>query len=189
MKQIEYFSLSKIEAKKKLIKLFQNAHAGEKAAANAYYGHGISLFVTDKVEKKEIFEIYQDELHHRKRLYEMLEELGAKPRFFREMLMFSIGFVIGTLCLFGGWFIPMYGAGKLESENVEEYEVAARLAFISGHHQFLEELILFAEVEWDHELYFRKKAESHWIYRFMPKWKKPSSRESIKALFLDFKKA
>lgn len=186
MKDLVYKSLDSDEALKKLIKLIQNAHAGEKAAANAYYGHYNSLFVRCGVERNEIFEIYQDELHHRKRLFEMLQILGAKPSFFKEILMYTVGFVIGFLCLFGGWLIPMYGAGKLESENVEEYEVAARLAYLSGKESFFEDFLLFAEIEWDHELYFRQKAMSHRLYKYLPKWKSLNPKESIRALFLDF---
>lgn len=79
----------------------------------------------------------------------------------------------------------MYGAGKLESTNIAEYEVAARLAFLAGHKQFIDELIEFAEIEWDHELYFRKKSQSHFLFSIFPKWQFPKSRDEIK---LDFEK-
>lgn len=178
--------ISPSEAKRQLIVLLQNAHAGERAAANAYYGHAKSFFVRDPKEKKEIFNIYQDELHHRARLKEMLRSLGAVPRPLREFGMFCVGLTIGTLCLFGGWFIPMYGAGRLESTNIAEYEVAARLAFISGNKGLIEELLTFAEVEWDHEKYFFEKASSHFLHRLFPKWKRPSERKSIQTLFAQF---
>lgn len=180
------------EAKRALVRLLQNAHAGEKAAANAYYGHALSLFTRSKVEKNEIKEIYKDELHHRKRLYEILQSLDAKPRCFRELLMYTIGFTIGSLCLFGGWFLPMYGAAKLESENVEEYEIAARLVLIAqlnhSHPFLIDELLTFAEVEWDHELYFRRKAENHWLAKFFPFWKKLKKRAKIREDFTSFTK-
>ena len=57
----------------------------------------------------------------------------------------------------------MYGAGRLESHNVKEYEDAADLAVVSGHPEFVECLLEMAEVEWDHEAYFRGKVESHWL--------------------------
>ncbi len=178
--------LNPIEAKLTLIKLLQSAHAGEKAAANAYYGHAQSLFVKSEKEKKEILDIYKDELHHRKRLGEMLIELKASPKPLKEFLMYTVGFVIGFLCLFGGWFIPMYGAGKLESENVEEYEVAARLALLAGLSHLIDEFLVFAEVEWDHELYFRRKAQSHRLSQTFSLWKKPKARESIRKNFETF---
>jgi len=151
---------NKEEAQSQLVRLLQLAHAGEKAAANAYYGHYKSLFVTSSTEKEEIKKIYHDELHHRERLKIILSELGAKPHLLFECLFFTIGFFIGFACLFGGWFIPMYGAGKLESTNIAEYEVAARLAHIAKLNQYIPEFLIFAEIEWDHELYFRTKAQS-----------------------------
>jgi len=155
------------------------AHSGEKAAANAYYGHYKSLFIKSATERNEIKKIYEDELHHRSRLREILLELGAKPKRRFEIMFFLIGFTIGFLCLFGGWFIPMYGAGKLESTNIAEYEVAARLAHLAKLNKYIPELIVFAEIEWDHELYFRKKAETHFLYKFFPKWTIPKARELI----------
>ncbi len=179
----EYNTLSPTDAKSLLIRLLQNAHAGERAAANAYWGHGHSLFVTNTIEKQEIKKIYLDELHHRARLKEMLTELGATPRLTREILMYAIGSVICVLCLFGGWFIPMYGAGKLESTNIVEYEVAARLAYLAGYKHYVSELLEFAEIEWDHELYFFNKTASHSLYTYAPKWVRPPERESIRGNF------
>ncbi|MCC6137146.1 MAG: ferritin-like domain-containing protein [Bdellovibrionaceae bacterium] len=178
--------LSKEEALQHLICLLQNAHAGERAAANAYYGHALSVFVRDPAEKKEIFDIYKEELHHRARLHSMLTTLNAAPRLTREWGMFCVGFVIGTLCLIGGWFIPMYGAGKLESTNIVEYEVAARLAQIAGRADLAPELLTFAEVEWDHENYFHNKASNHFLYKYTPRWQRPSKRESIQRSFVNF---
>lgn len=186
LSELEKNKLNKEEAKAALIKLLQAAHAGEKAAANAYYGHACSRLFISKIEKVEILEIYRDELHHRTRLFEMLTELGARPQPLREIGMFLVGFVIGFLCLFGGWFIPMYGAGKLESENVEEYEVATRLAKLSDCDHFIEELLVFAEIEWDHEAYFREKAETHWLAKYFPFWNRLNSRERIREDFSKF---
>lgn len=173
-------------AEKKLIQALQNAHAGEKAAANAYWGHATSVFVS-KSEKQEILKILDEELHHRQRIREMLKDLKAAPRKPREILFFSIGASIAFLCWFGGWFIPMYGAGKLESTNIEEYEVAARLAFEAGHNNLVPELLQFGEVEWDHEKYFFEKCEKHWMNRLFPAWQRPGERHGIQARFEEWK--
>ena len=170
-----------------LIRLLQNAHAGEKAAANAYWGHARSLFVWSKKERSQITKIYEDELHHRKRLFEFLQSLNAQPRLLREIGMWCIGATIALLSIFGTWFIPMYGAGQLESTNIGEYEVAARLALLAGREDLVAELLLFAEVEWDHEDFFRRKVENHWMTRFYPLWVKPSPRDSIQTSFSAFK--
>jgi hypothetical protein len=175
------------KAKNLLIHILQNAHAGEKAAANAYWGHANSPFVRDQKEKEEILKIYDDELHHRIRLKFMLDQLGGKPRLGREIIMYLIGATIAFLCIFGGWFIPMYGAGKLESTNIEEYEVAFRLAYLSGNHEFIDELIQFAEIEWDHEVYFADKAKDHFLLLFFKMWERPLPKETIRATFEEFK--
>lgn len=170
-------------AQKHFIRALQNAHAGELAAAWAYTGHGESFFIKNKVEKAEVLKIREEELHHRRRIAEILKEVGAAPRRSREILMFCIGVSIGFLCMFGGWFIPMYGAGKLESGNIFEYEVAARLAFLSGNEKYVNELLSFGELEWDHELYFRKKARGHFLYRWFPAWVIPEAKSKIKSSY------
>jgi len=174
------------QARASLIRLLQDAHAGERAASNAYWGHAHSLFVTSKTEKSEILKIYHDEVHHRQRLGEMLKGLGAKPRPGRELAMWLIGAVIATLSYIGTWFIPMYGAGQLERTNIGEYEVAARLAFLAGESDIIEELVSFAEVEWDHEAFFRNKVEGHFLMKWLKIWPSPEKREWISESFLGF---
>ena len=93
-----------------------------------------------------------------------------------------VGRAISTFCLIGGWFFPMYGAGKLESQNIREYEHAARLALVAGL-PWVDELLHLAEVEWDHELYFRERASSHFLWRVTPHWPVPPPRASIRERF------
>ena len=100
--------------------------------------------------------------------------------------MYLIGATIATLCLFGGWFIPMYGAGKLESTNIEEYEVAVRLAYLAGLHHLEDELLTFAEIEWDHEVYFEKKIHNHFLTKIIGGWARPAPKETIRNNFLEF---
>lgn len=166
-------------AKAELIWLLQNAHAGELAAYHAYDGHYKS--VRDPLEKKEILKIRDEEWVHRDCVLDLLTQLGAAPRASRERLMNAIGLAIGFLCHIGGWLIPMYGAGQLEAGNVMEYVTAARLAHKAGCSQFVPALLHMAEVEWDHELYFRKKVLSHPLKRWIPLWTPPPARESIRA--------
>jgi hypothetical protein len=40
-----------------------------------------------------------------------------------------------------------------------------------------------AEVEWDHEAYFRAKAVGHPLARFIPVWAPPPPRADIRAAF------
>jgi hypothetical protein len=172
-----------------LIKLLQNAHAGERAAAYAYQGHAKS--VSNAFERAKILEIEREEWDHRAQLAQMLNELGSKPRFRREILMAIVGRTISCLCRIGGWlnvfnfgwFFGMYGAGKLEQGNIVEYEIAARYAVIADCPQFVECLLHMAEVEWDHELYFRTESlKSSWV-RYFKIWPSPPPREQIRSEF------
>lgn len=162
----------------RLTRLLQNAHAGELAAFYAYEGHARSVF--DPTEVSEIRKIQTEEWEHRECVARMLRTLGAGPDRTREFVFFCVGKTIGALCLIGGWFVPMYGAGRLESKNIAEYEVAARVAFEAGHLELVEDLVRMAEVEWDHEFYFRGKAQTHWLWRLVPKWTVPPPRAQIR---------
>lgn len=187
---LKYFdspcSLTTAQAKAELIKILQNAYSGEKAAANAYWGHANSLFVTDKTEREELRQIQIEELHHRDEILIILKSLGAGPNTFKEILMNFIGYVIAILCWPGTWLIPMYGAGQLESKNIAEYEVLARLAFLSDHKELIPTMLDFAEKEWDHEYYFRQKVLSHKLSKYIPLWTIPEARESIRENFKEF---
>lgn len=171
-------------ARRQLIRLLQDAHAGEWAAALAYEGHAISV---PEPFKSEIRKIQSEELDHRRRLFALLSELGQSPRASREFLMTVIGHFISTFCRIGGFLIPMYGAGKLERGNIVEYEVAARLSLLAGVPQFVEDLIEFAEIEWDHEQYFRRQTLSHWAMKWLPMWPATASRALIREELKGFK--
>jgi hypothetical protein len=172
-------SRAKDDDKAALVAILQLAFSGELAAAHAYTGHRDS--VSDPTEKAEIEAIRRQELEHRARVGEMLAELGGGADPFREKKMALIGKTISFLCRIGDWFVPMYGAAKLESQNIVEYEVAAYHAGRLGLDAFVDDLLTMAEVEWDHELYFRAKAASSFLYRFFPKWPVPAPRETIRA--------
>lgn len=97
-----------------------------------------------------------------------------------------IGRTIGTACLVSGWFAPMYGAGRLESRNVVEYEVAARLAHRAGLDEMAAQLLELAEVEWDHELRFRERSETHRLWKIIPHWTPPPPRAQIRQTYAEF---
>jgi rubrerythrin len=164
-----------------LIRLLQSAYSGEMAAAYAYRGHWQS--VSDADERARIEKIENEEWHHRRLVGEMLSKLSARPGRFRELRALLIGRGLGLLCHLSGWLAPMYGAGRLESRNIREYETAARYARDSGHPSFIECLLTMAEVEWDHEAYFRSRVEAH---RWAPRlrlWPQPPPKDIIRLSF------
>lgn len=167
--------------RRRLVALLQLAHSGELAAALAYGGHGRS--VRDPGERERIREIEREELHHRERIGEMLAALGEGPDPRRERRARAIGRTLAVLCRVSGWLVPMYGAGRLESRNVREYENAARFARGCGRDEWIDELLQMAEVEWDHEHYFRGRVVSHPLGRRLPLWPAPPPRETIRESF------
>jgi hypothetical protein len=81
-----------------------------------------------------------------------------------------------------GWLLPMYAAGRLERRNVGEYEAAARFARLCGRDDFVDCLLTMAEVEWDHEAYFRSRVELRELARrFL--WRPLPPRAAIRASF------
>jgi rubrerythrin len=164
--------------KAKLINILQLAYSGELAAGYAYRGHWHSL--SDGDDRARVKQIEDEEWHHRKLVGEMLRELGAGPNKRRELRATFVGRTLGLLCHVTGWFVPMYGAGKLESRNIVEYETAARYARECGRTDLIDCLLTMAEVEWEHERYFRSCVLRHrWSTRFTI-WPEPPPKESIR---------
>jgi rubrerythrin len=166
------------DSHEKLITLLQLAYSGELAAAYAYRGHWHSVSSDD--ERVSIRSIEDDEWRHRRLVGEMLAGLGAGPSKRREIRAAITGRTLGLLCHVTGWLAPMYGAGKLESRNIREYETAARYARDCGCAQLIDCLLEMAEVEWDHEFYFRSRVLSHALGRQLPLWPQPPPKETIR---------
>jgi len=173
--------ITDLDGRQKLIALLQLAYSGELAAAFAYRGHWHSVTATD--ERETIRTVEADEWRHRRHVGEMLSSLGSGPSRRRERRATIIGRTLGLLCHLMGWLAPMYGAGKLESRNVREYETAARHARDCGHVEFIECLLEMAEVEWDHENYFRARVLSHWLGRRLPLWPLPPPKQTIRLAY------
>lgn len=149
----------KKDARQKLIRILQNAHAGELAAAFAYRGHWKSLRESD--EKKQIKIIETEEWIHRENVLKWLTELNAEPRKLREAIFWTIGKSLGVLCFVSGWFLPMYFAGRLESQNILEYEEAAHFAGEIGLKECVAEMLEMSKVEAEHEAFFRRTVANH----------------------------
>ncbi len=168
-------------ARAALVALLRLACSGERAAAFAYRGHGRS--VRDPAERARIRVIEFEEWHHRRLVKGMLRALGSGPDPRRERRAGRVGRALCSLARFSGWLAPMFGAGALESRNVKEYEDAARHARDCGRAEFVDCLLGMAEVEWDHEAWFRSMVLSHPVGRLLPLWKQPPPKEEIRASF------
>ncbi len=168
------------DPRESLIAVLQRAYSGERAAGYAYRGHWRSL--RDAKERDRVRQIENEEWHHRRQVGEMLERLGSGPNPTRERRALVIGRTLGLLCHVSGWLLPMYGAGRLERRNVGEYESAARYARLCGRDELVDCLLTMAEVEWDHEAFFRSRVETSALgRRFL--WDPLPPRTAIRAAF------
>ncbi|MDX2168402.1 MAG: demethoxyubiquinone hydroxylase family protein [Deltaproteobacteria bacterium] len=168
-------------AQRALITVLRAACSGELAAGFAYRGHWQSLAAGD--EREHIRTVEAEEWHHRGLVIDMLAQLGKRPSRRLEAIFWTIGRTLGLLCHLSGWLAPMYGAGRLESRNVREYEDAACHAWGCGRGEWADCLLSMAEVEWDHESYFRQRVMSHWLGARLPLWTAPAPRAEIRASF------
>ena len=180
-------STGRSEAYRALLHFLRMAHAGELGAALAYESHARTARTF--AERDRILEIRAEELDHRERVGRMLARLGERPDPKIERTMERIGRAIASFCRIGGWFLPMYGAGRLERRNIVEYEDAARASALSGHPEFVDDLLDMAEVEWDHERFFRERSASHPLWKWFPKWSAPPPREEIRKAYAEFVRA
>lgn len=166
------------EARRKLVRQLQGACSGELAAGFAYRGHARSLPAGP--DRDRLREIEAEEWHHRRQVLNLLRDLGAGPRRIREVVFWCIGHAIGLLCQAGGWFIPMYGAGILERSNIVEYEHAAIHAAACGRPEMIDCILTMAEVEWEHERFFRERLTGHPLLRILRLWAPPPPKDSIR---------
>jgi demethoxyubiquinone hydroxylase (CLK1/Coq7/Cat5 family) len=154
-------SHDRAQVRRDLVRLLQDAHAGELAAAHAYRGHWRSL--RRDSERAEVRRIEGAEWHHRTIVYDMLDELGERPRRRRELAMWCVGRFFGGLCFVSGWFGPMYAAGRLEAMNVGQYETARRLAEQLELFSWFDRLEAMRVEEDRHERWFGDRVRGHWL--------------------------
>lgn len=153
------------EARANLIRILQNAHAGELAAAYAYRGHWRSL--RESPERTEIKKIEEEEWHHRRCIHGWLKHFSAKPRTVRERVFWTIGRFLGVSCFLSGWFMPMYFAGRLESQNVKEYVEAAKCARELGLDECAAQMVEMSDTEQRHEDFFKGVVKGHALLPLM----------------------
>jgi demethoxyubiquinone hydroxylase (CLK1/Coq7/Cat5 family) len=145
----------------RLVRILQDAHAGELAAALAYRGHWQSFgagFERDEIRRNE-----DAEWHHRRLVARLLDRLGSGPRRRRELVMWATGRFFGSLCFVGGYFGPMYAAGRLEAMNVGQYEEARALASRLGLTDAVAQLEAMRVEEDRHERWFGDRIRDHWL--------------------------
>lgn len=156
---------------RRLVRLLQLAHAGERGATWAYRGHVRSL--REGWVRAQVRRITREEWTHRGRLRLLLAHVHAQPSPWWEVVIGLVGAALGALCRWTGWLLPMYGAGAIESRNVHDYVVAADLARRQGLAVHARELSLMAQCERDHERFFRGQVARHPAGSLLPRWPRP----------------
>lgn len=138
---------------KKLIRQLRFAHAAEIAAYHAYEGHWRS--VSNQAEQDYIKTVALDELAHIFTLDKMLECLGSSPSPTMDKLGKVVGEVIGFMCYYTGWRLPMYVAFIMEKIGTASYENIAIEAAEEGRLALAAKLLEMGKVEAKHEEWFR----------------------------------
>lgn len=133
----------------KLIKMLQHATASEAGAFMAYDGHEKS--VKDPIVKAAIAKIKREELDHVKILVEFLAILGAKPNKLKNKFFVYIGMILGRLCFFTGFRLPIYGAMLIEKIGINGYDKLAKEAERTGRDTMARILLAMGETEKEHE--------------------------------------
>lgn len=165
---------------KELVRLLQQAHSAEKAAAFAYQGHAGS--VKDKKEKEAIKVIEDDEWRHRADVLTIMKEYDISVSKWLELKYHVIGKTISASCYVLGWFMPYYFAGNLESGNVCEYfrmKQYFNALGISKHDELLYEMGI---KEKEHEMYFLEHLKNKGSLKFFEKifgWGKYKSLNNV----------
>lgn len=137
----------------KLIKMLQHANAAEYGAYHAYVGHRDS--VRSVYDKAQLDLIMQEEMIHIKTTSLMLQDLGAEPSPWRILFFTIVGKTLGKLCHYTGYKLPMWGAGVIEKMGRNGYRKIALEANRLGQPRMRQVLIEMAEVEEEHEQYFK----------------------------------
>jgi len=172
-----------VDTRARFVRLLQDAHAGELAAAYAYRGHARSLWRRPD-QAAEVRRIEDAEWHHRNLVAVMLRELGSGPRRRRELLMACIGRFFGGLCFVGGYFGPMYAAGRLEGMNVGQYDDGRAMARELGLHAYVPQLDAMVAEEDRHQRWFGDRCRGHWLLRptrALLKWSPPEPVPEVTA--------
>ena len=61
-----------------------------------------------------------------------------------------------------------------------EYEEAAQFAIACGHDEMLDCILTMAEVEWEHERYFRSRIEGNKLLRWFRLWDAAPPKATIR---------
>lgn len=134
------------------------AHAAEIAAYHAYEGHWRS--VSNEAESNYIKNIALDEKKHIHDLKRILNSFGYCPDAFLDKCGKLVGELIGFLCYYSGWRLPMLVAGVMEKIGANSYQDIAEEAADKKFYALAYKLMEMAKIEESHDEYFKQLRKS-----------------------------
>ena len=137
----------------KLIKMIQDAHAGEMGAYHAYSGH--IRATKDAEERKALIQIQADEMTHIVDCKKLLNYYGHNTNEFKDSIMKLIGQTLGLLCFVSGRRLAAWGAGIIERVGMVNYQKMVDISQELGNEKLVDIFTNMRDTERVHDMYFK----------------------------------
>lgn len=137
-----------------LIRMLQNAHAGELGAFHAYAGH--IRATKDVVERNKLIEIQAEELRHINDCKRLLNYYGYPTNKLKDSIMQFIGKTLGLTCFISGRRLAAWGAGVIERVGMVNYQKMVDISQKLGNKKLVDIFTNMRDTEVVHEMYFKE---------------------------------
>jgi demethoxyubiquinone hydroxylase (CLK1/Coq7/Cat5 family) len=136
-----------------LIRMLQNAHAGEIGAFHAYAGH--IRATTDVAERNKLIEIQAEELRHINDCKRLLNHYGYPTNQLKDSIMKLVGQSLGLACFISGRRLAAWGAGLIEKIGMTNYQKMVDISQRLGNKKLVDIFTNMRDTETVHEMYFK----------------------------------
>lgn len=137
----------------KLIRMLQDAHAGELGAFHAYAGH---IRATKNVaERNRLIQIQAEELRHINDCKRLLNHYGYPTNELKDSIMKFVGQTLGLLCFISGRKLAAWGAGVIEKIGMVNYQKMVDISQKLGNKRLVDIFTNMRDTETVHEIYFK----------------------------------
>lgn len=136
-----------------LIRMLQDAHAGELGAFHAYAGH--IRATKDVEERNKLIQIQADELRHINDCKRLLNHYGYPTNKLKDSIMIFIGKTLGLACFISGRKLAAWGAGAIENIGMVNYQKMVDISQKLGNKKLVDIFTNMRDIEKVHEMYFK----------------------------------
>ena len=136
-----------------LIRMLQNAHAGEVGAFHAYAGH--IRATKDVAERNQLIKIQSEELAHIRDCKRLLDHYGYPTNHLKDSIMKLIGQTLGLLCFVSGRRLAAWGAGVIERVGMVNYQKMVDISQKLGNKRLVDIFTNMRDTENVHDMYFK----------------------------------